>query len=79
VSPDSAVGIATGYWLVDRGVGVLSPGGVKNFHFSMSSRPTLGSTQSPIQWLLGALSTGIKRPGPETNNSPPTSAEFMKM
>jgi hypothetical protein len=25
-----------------------SPGRVKNFHFSMSSRPVLGSTQPPI-------------------------------
>jgi hypothetical protein len=37
---ERAVGIATGYWLDDRGVGVPSPGGVKNFHFSISSRPT---------------------------------------
>jgi hypothetical protein len=35
-----------------------SPGGVKNFHFSKSSRPALGSTQPPIQWVLGGLSPG---------------------
>jgi hypothetical protein len=35
-----------------------SPGRVKNFHFSMSSRPALGSTQPPIQWSPGALSRG---------------------
>jgi hypothetical protein len=35
-----------------------SPGRVKNFHFSMSSRPALGSTQPPIQWVPGALSRG---------------------
>jgi hypothetical protein len=31
-----------------------SPGMVKNFLFSMLSRPSLGSTQPPIQWVLGA-------------------------
>jgi hypothetical protein len=35
-----------------------SPGRVKNFHFSMSSRPALGSTQPPIQWVPGARSRG---------------------
>jgi hypothetical protein len=55
---DSVVGIATGYGLDGRGVGVPSPGGVKNFHFSISSRPALGSTQPPIKWVPGALSRG---------------------
>jgi hypothetical protein len=35
-----------------------SPGRVKNYYFSMSSRPALGSTQPPIQWVPGALSRG---------------------
>jgi hypothetical protein len=35
-----------------------SPGRVKNFHFSMLSRPALWSTQPPIQWVPGALSRG---------------------
>jgi hypothetical protein len=35
-----------------------STGRVKNFHFSMLSRPALGSTQPPIQWVPGALSRG---------------------
>jgi hypothetical protein len=35
-----------------------SPGRVKNFHFSISSRPALGSAQPPIQWVPGALSRG---------------------
>jgi hypothetical protein len=48
-SRDNTVGIATGYELDDRGVGVLSPGGCKNVHFSMSFRPALGPTQPPIQ------------------------------
>jgi hypothetical protein len=35
-----------------------SPGRVKNYYFSISSRPALGSTQPPIQWVPGALSRG---------------------
>jgi hypothetical protein len=56
-----------------------SPGRVKNFHFSMLSRPALGSTQPPIQWVLGALSPGVKRQGREADHSPPTCAEVKKM
>jgi hypothetical protein len=40
-----------------------SPGRVKNFHFSTSSRTTLGLTQPRIQWVLGVLSLGIKGQG----------------
>jgi hypothetical protein len=35
----------------------------------------LGPTQPPIQWVLGALSLGVKQPGCEADNSPPSSAE----
>jgi hypothetical protein len=42
-----------------------SLGRVKNFLFSMSSRLALGSTQPPTQWVLGALSLGVKCPGRE--------------
>jgi hypothetical protein len=44
---DSAVGIATGYGLGEKGL-ISSPGRVKNFLFSTSSIPALGSTQPPI-------------------------------
>jgi hypothetical protein len=50
-SRDSSVGIATGYGLDDQGGGSSSPGRVNNFHFSISSRPALGSTQPPIKWV----------------------------
>jgi hypothetical protein len=43
-------GMATGYGMNDRGG--------KNFLFSTASRPALGSTQSPIQWVPGPLSPG---------------------
>jgi hypothetical protein len=50
-----------------------SPGRVKNFLFSMSSRPALGSTQPRIQWV-----PGVKRSGREAGQSPPASAEVKK-
>jgi hypothetical protein len=46
-----------------------SPGWVNNFLFSKSSRPALGSTEPPIQWVLGALSPGVKRPGREADHT----------
>jgi hypothetical protein len=55
-----------------------SPGRVKNFLLSTLSRPTLGSTQPPIQWVQWAISLGVKRPGREAEHSPPTSAEVKK-
>jgi hypothetical protein len=56
-----------------------STGTVKNVLFSTSSRPALGPTQPPVQWAPGALSPDVKRPGRETDHSPPTSAEVKKM
>jgi hypothetical protein len=55
----------------------LSPGRVKNF-FSTFFRQVLGPTQGPMQWVLGALSPGLKRQGREADNSPPTSAEVKE-
>jgi len=40
-----------------------------------ASRTALGPTQRPMQWVPGALSLGVKRPGRETDHSPPSSAE----
>jgi hypothetical protein len=56
-SRDSSVGIVIDYRLDDRGVGVR----VKNFLFSTLSRPALGLTQPPIQWVSGDLSPEEKR------------------
>jgi hypothetical protein len=75
-SSDSAVGIATNYGLDDRGVGIRVPVGSRIF--STSSRPALGSAQ-PIQWVPGALSLGVKRPGREADHSSPASEEVKKM
>jgi hypothetical protein len=71
-SRHSSVGIAT-----DMGWS-LRPGRVKNFHFSILSSPALGPTQPLIQWVLGALSLGVKGPGHEADRSP-TSAKVKKM
>jgi hypothetical protein len=38
---------------------------IKNFHFSVSSRPSLGPTESPTQWVRGVLSLGVNWPEPE--------------
>jgi hypothetical protein len=56
-----------------------SPGRVKNFLFSTSSRPALGSIKPPIQCVPGALSLEIKRLGRDADRSPPASAEVKKM
>jgi hypothetical protein len=74
-SRDSVVGIATGYGLDNRGVGVR----VRIFLFSTSSRSALEPTQPPIQWVTGALSPWIKREGREADNSSPVSTEVKKM
>jgi hypothetical protein len=66
-------GIALGYVLNDRGFQSLQGLGI--FLFITSSRPALWSTQPPIQWVTGALSLGIKRPGREADHSPPSSSE----
>jgi hypothetical protein len=47
----------------------------KIFLLSTSSRPVLGLTQPPIQWVSGTLSPGVKRLGREADHSPPTSTE----
>jgi hypothetical protein len=64
-------------WYRDKNGSI--PGKGKNFLFSTSSRPTLGSTQTLIHWVLGALSPGVKRQGHEADCSPPASAKVKKI
>jgi hypothetical protein len=45
------------------------------FLFTTASRTALEPTQPPIQWVQGALSPKVERPGRETNHSSPSSAE----
>jgi hypothetical protein len=49
--------------------------GLGIFLFTTASRPALGHTQPPIQWVPGALSLGVKRLGREADHSPPSSSE----
>jgi hypothetical protein len=56
-----------------------SPDRVKNVLSSIFSRPSLGSTQPSIQWVLGTLSPGVKRQGREADYSPLTSSEVKRM
>jgi hypothetical protein len=50
-----------------RGLGI--------FLFTTASKPALGPTQLPIQWVPGALSLELKRLGREADHSLPCSAE----
>jgi hypothetical protein len=56
----------------DRGVRI--PTGTGNFFFTTASRPALGPTQPPIQWVPGAP-LGVKRQEREADHSPPSSSQ----
>jgi hypothetical protein len=75
---DSSVGIALGYGLDDRDSRVRFLAGLGIFLFTTASRTALAPTQPPIQWVSGALSLGVKRPGREADHSPPSSAEVKE-
>jgi hypothetical protein len=66
--------IALGYGLDDRGF--ESRKGLGIFLFTTASSPDLGPTQPPIQWIPGALSPEVKRPG-RGAVSPLTQYSFM--
>jgi hypothetical protein len=73
---DSSVGIATRLRTgLSEQSGFDSRRGLWIFLFATASRPALGPTQPPIQWVSGILSPGVKRPRRETDHSPPSSAE----
>jgi hypothetical protein len=75
----SALSIATDYGLDDRGGRSSSPGRIKNILFSISFRPALGPTQTPIQRVPGGpFPRGAQRQRREADHCPPTSVEVKK-
>jgi hypothetical protein len=68
----SSVATATGHRLDGRG---SIPGRNKIFLFCTASRPALGSTQPPMQWVQEGLSLGVKWARHEADHSPPANAE----
>jgi hypothetical protein len=55
--------------------GFDSQRGLGIYLFTTVSRTALGPAQPPIQWVPGALSLEVKRPGRGADHSPPSSAE----
>ena len=68
----SVVGMATDCGLDGPG---LNPGGGR--YFPHLSRPALGPTNPPVQWVPG-LSRGKERPGRDADPSLPSSTVVMK-
>jgi hypothetical protein len=64
--------MAGGGWWVGGGGG----GGGSNGSSKRSTK--FGHIEPPIQWVLGALSLWLKRPGREADHSPPFSAEVKQ-
>jgi hypothetical protein len=73
----SVLGIMTGYGLDDQGVGVASPGGVKNFLYVVHTGYGAHRTSYPVG--TGGSFSGCKASGCEADHLPQTSAEVKKM
>jgi hypothetical protein len=79
-SKDNSVGIATGYGLDDRGIGVRVPVGSRIFSSPQRAYPRRlwGPPSLLFNGYRGSL-PGVKRQGREADHSPPTSVEVKKM
>ena len=71
--PGSLVDIATGFGL--DGPGIESQW---RRDFPHLSRPALGPTQPPVQWVPGLSPGGKERPGRDADPSPPSSVVVMR-
>jgi hypothetical protein len=73
----SSVGIVSEYGLDDWAIEIRSPAEAKGFFpLASVSRTALGPTQSPVQWVPGFLSPGLKRGrGVTLTTHPPSSAK----
>jgi hypothetical protein len=56
-----SVSVVSGYGLNERAIEFRSPEEARDFSSTLWSRPALGSTQLPLQWLPRAISPGVKR------------------
>jgi hypothetical protein len=59
-------------------MGLNSQLGQEIFLFA-ASRLAQGPAQPPAQWVVEAVSPGVKWPGHEVNHSPPSNAEVRKV
>jgi hypothetical protein len=76
---DSLVGRATRLWAGRRDDRGSIPGvGWEFFFFDTVSRPALGPTQLPIQWVPEVLFLEVKRSWREADHSPPSSAKVKE-
>jgi hypothetical protein len=71
----SSVNVVSDYTLEDQVTGFDSRQRQRIFPLVSVSRPALGPTQPPVQWVPGVLSPGRARPGRDADHSPPSSAE----
>jgi hypothetical protein len=72
-------GVATGYGLHGRGVGVRVPVGSRIFPSPRRPDRLWGLPSLLYSGYRGLFARGVKRPGREPDRSPPASAEVKKM
>jgi hypothetical protein len=77
-SRDSSVGIALGYGLDDRGSRVRFSVATGNFFLHHGVQSGSGAHPNSYPMDTRDLSLGVKWPGRETNNSPPSSDEVKE-